>query len=199
MTNNFQHAIKEYRTLQNWSDIDFEYDEEKKKWVLDPSPLAHDPLRNYITVLDELCSGKERLKTDDLKQLSDDLKDLRNQFIEVVKQTENHNTMEKENTTAGKTACYAKFKIKNLTEKKSTMCLLPGIARDLETLSRLGFKADGAIGSYTISGYDGWEFDDFLQVVRGARCDLKKLIIQNCTADPAIFDESIVIGRTIKA
>lgn len=107
--------------------------------------------------------------------------------------------MEKENTTAGKTACYAKFKIKNLTEKKSTMCLLPGIARDLETLSRLGFKAEGEIGSYSISGYDGWEFDDFLQVVRSVRCDLKKLIIQNCTADPAIFDESIVIGRTIKS
>ena len=107
--------------------------------------------------------------------------------------------MEKENTTFGKTACYAKFTIKNLTEKKSTMCLLPGIARDLETLSRLGFKADGKIGSYTISGYDGWEFDDFLQVVRGARCDLKRLTIQNRTADPAIFDESIVFGRTIKA
>lgn len=100
--------------------------------------------------------------------------------------------MEKENT-----ACYAKFKIKNPTENKAILCLLPGVARDLETLSRLGFKADAI--AKTIPGYDGWEFEDFLQVIRSVRCDLKRLIIQNCTADPAIFDESIVIGRTIKA
>lgn len=110
---------------------------------------------------------------------------------------QNHNTMEKENTTAGKTACYAKFKIKNPTENKAILCLLPGVARDLETLSRLGFKADAI--AKMIPGYDGWEFEDFLQVIRSVRCDLKRLIIQNCTADPAIFDESIVIGRTIKA
>lgn len=105
--------------------------------------------------------------------------------------------MEKENTTAGKTACYAKFKIKNPTENKVIVCLLPGVARDLETLSRLGFKADAI--AKMIPGYDGWEFEDFLQVIRSVRCDLKTLIIQNCTDDPAIFDESIVIGRTIKA
>ena len=102
-------------------------------------------------------------------------------------------------------ACYAnfnKFKFENLSNQKIDLCLLPGIARNVTTLNKLNFNAD-AIAEQTdivkISGYDGWDWLDFLKVVRAVRLDLRQLVIQNTTADNTVFDEGIVIGRTINA
>lgn len=98
--------------------------------------------------------------------------------------------------------CYAKFKFENETNEKVNLCLLPGIARHVSTLERLGYKVDAIAKQtdiVTISGYDGWDWVDFLKVVRAVRLDLLQLVIQNTTADNTVFDEGIVIGRTINA
>lgn len=98
--------------------------------------------------------------------------------------------------------CYAKFKFENLTDQKINLCLLPGIAEDIASLEKLGFKAD-AIAEQNLavqtSGYDGWEWLDFLKIVRAVRLDLLQLVIQNIRVDYTFFNESIVIGRTINA
>lgn len=98
--------------------------------------------------------------------------------------------------------CYAKFKFENLSDQKINLCLLPGIARHVTTLNKLNFNADAIAEQtdiVTISGYDGWDWVDFLKVVRAVRLDLFQLVIQNTTADNTVFDEGIVIGRTINA
>lgn len=109
--------------------------------------------------------------------------------------------MENTKETAGKTACFAKFKIKNnAVEDKTNLCLLPGIARHVSTLERLGIHADDIAetsNTVEVDGYDGWEWCDFLKVVRAVRCQLSRIVIQNCTVDPAIFDEGIILGHTI--
>lgn len=110
--------------------------------------------------------------------------------------------MENQPKTAGKTACYAKFKFENCMEEKTILCLLPGIARVVSTLERLGFKADCIADQsdlVKVTGYDEWEWLDFLKVVRAVRLDLKRIIIQNTTQDQAIFDEGLLVGRTINA
>ena len=97
---------------------------------------------------------------------------------------------------------FAKFKFENESDQKINLCLLPGIARHITTLERLGFKADAIAEDSAlvkVSGYDGWEWADFIKIVRAVRIDVKLLVIQNCTADNTLFDESIVIGRTITA
>lgn len=99
-------------------------------------------------------------------------------------------------------ANFNKFKFENLSDQKINLCLLPGIARNVTTLNKLNFDAN-AIAEQTdivkISGYDGWGWLDFLKVVRAVRLDLLQLVIQNTTADNTVFDEGIVIGRTINA
>ncbi|MBQ6729958.1 MAG: hypothetical protein IJQ83_07500 [Bacteroidales bacterium] len=98
--------------------------------------------------------------------------------------------------------CYAKFKFENETNEKVNLCLLPGIARHVSTLERLGYKVD-AIAEQTdrvkVSGYDGWEWLDFLKIIRAVRMDLLQLVIQNTTPDNTVFDEGIVIGRTVNS
>ena len=98
--------------------------------------------------------------------------------------------------------CFAKFKFEDESDQKINLCLLPGIARHIPTLERLGFKADAIAEDSAlvkVSGYDGWEWADFIKMVRAVRLDHNRLVIQNCTADNTVFDENIVIGRTINA
>ena len=82
--------------------------------------------------------------------------------------------------------CYAKFKFENETNEKVNLCLLLGIARHVSDRVK-------------VSGYDGWEWLDFLKIIRAVRMDLLQLVIQNTTPDNTVFDEDIVIGRTVNS
>lgn len=85
MRTNLGKAVKEYRTLASWSDIECDYDRRKKAWVPSKEALSHAPLRNYIAVLEKpsyLLNGNDIMTLD---KLVEDLKDLRAQFVEVIR------------------------------------------------------------------------------------------------------------------
>lgn len=83
MRTNLGKTIKEYRTLVSWSDIVCVYDPRRKAWV--PEALSHDPLREYIAVLEKpsyLLNDRDIMI---LERLVKDLKDLRGQFVAVIR------------------------------------------------------------------------------------------------------------------
>lgn len=85
MRTNFGKTIKEYRTLASWSDIGCDYDRRKKALVPSKEALSHDPLRDYIAVLEKpfrLLNGNDIMT---LERLVKDLKDLRGQFVAVIR------------------------------------------------------------------------------------------------------------------
>lgn len=85
MRTNFVRTIREYRTLASWSDIGCDYDRRRKAWVPSKEALSHDPLRDYIAVLEKpfrLLNGNDIMT---LERLVNDLKDLRGQFVEVIR------------------------------------------------------------------------------------------------------------------
>lgn len=80
-TKNFKHTIGEYRVLQSWSDADY--------WISDgvliEKPCGHDPMWEYLRLVDELIGSgllSERcVRT--LKDMRTDLKELRLEFMKV--------------------------------------------------------------------------------------------------------------------
>lgn len=86
MRDNFKAMIKEYRTLQKWSDIECDYDPQKKMWIPSKEILSHDPIRDYIAVLEKPfdCINGNDIMT--LEKLVNDLRDLRSQFLSVIQE-----------------------------------------------------------------------------------------------------------------
>lgn len=85
MRTNLGKTIREYRTLASWSDIECDYDRRSKAWVPSKEALSHDPLRDYIAVLEKpsyLLTGNDIMT---LERLVKDLKDLRAQFVEAIR------------------------------------------------------------------------------------------------------------------
>lgn len=93
----------------------------------------------------------------------------------------------------------AQFIIKGDDEKEIEVALFPGLAESVEKLKSWGFTADViATNESTPQIIDTEPFcwNDFLKLVRSNTISFVKIVIQNKTNDPVLFDKSIIISKT---
>lgn len=115
--------------------------------------------------------------------------------------------MENQIKTAGKTAmewgkvCSCKFHFSNNDPNRDIrVCFLPGLARSVEKLRQWGYTDNIILGdnnSVTVKGDGGFEWIDFLGLLRSSGVLCTGITIQNKTIENYIFDQYFRLGWTV--
>ncbi|MBR3699195.1 MAG: hypothetical protein IKM85_06680 [Bacteroidales bacterium] len=95
-----------------------------------------------------------------------------------------------------------KFIVEGDAEREVEVALLPGLADSVEKLKSWGYTADVIASNESsprIIDTEPFGWEDFVKLVSSNTVNLSRVVIQNMTNDPSIFDKHIILSKTLWA